>query len=477
MSSSALGFLMLMTLPLLGGNDLLDLTASDAYWKSRGVERSVAAMLSQLQPKAAVDISALIKQLGADEFRQREAAMKAIRAAGPSAIDQLRKAAEGSDAEIADRAATLIKQLGAEEVSSAERRLMAIRTLGELKQPEAVPHLKKMLASDEPFVAEYAEAAIASIEGRSFERPRPTQQQRDEDLHLLPKECVFVLQAGAEHRVAMSWEQILKQVALLPNGMERDATIETFKRSYRTLLERAGNVRIDLVTVGVAGHLFTDAGFVVVVFRGKYHAQGFVQEAKKLGLAHARVGGFDVVEHPTDKQAAVILASDSRMVLVASPSGALPIAEVAATLKRGRGTFAENAKLVDLVGTVDRSKAVWAATMPDAAYLGLLGIEGLESMTLEVAQDKEALAMTCRVRASDVGKMKQQLDEAMKFRDNTLPGLKTMLVTEPHYKPLVDLCESLKLTADGNVFTFTARAPSAAALLTFPVVEGRRAVE
>jgi HEAT repeat protein len=206
------------------------------------------------------DISELIKQMGADQFRQREDAMKAIRAIGPGTIDQLRKAADGPDAEIADRAETLIKQLSGGLFTTAERRLMAIRTLGELKQREALPHLEKLLESKEPFIAEYSTAAIAAIEGKSFKRPRPTQKQRDEDLYLMPKECVFVLQAGADERINISWDQILRLLAQIPNGQERNAAVAKYEKAFRTLLGRAGNVRIDLATVCVAGQIFADNG-------------------------------------------------------------------------------------------------------------------------------------------------------------------------------------------------------------------------
>ncbi len=477
-SSSALGFLMLMTFPLLGGNDLLDLVATDAYWKSKHVEMSVDAMLNELRVEEPPDISALIEQLGADQFRQREAAMKAIRAVGPGAIEQLQKAADGPDAEIADRAATLIKQLGGGELATAERRLMAIRTLGEFKQREALPHLKKFRSSREPFVAEYAEAAMAAIEGKPFERPRATLKQRDEDLHLLPKECAFVLQAGAEERIPVAWDQILRLVAQIPNGQERNATAAKYEKAFRTLLERSGNVRVDLVTVGLVGQFFSGEGFATVVFRGKYHAAGFVEEAKKLGLTHVKIDGFDVVQHPNHREVSVILASDERMILVASESGGnAALDTMIAAVRRGHGTLGENKKLVALVDGLDRTKAIWGAIMPDAEYLGMLGIEGLESMTLQVSQQKQSLSATCTLNAADVVALKKEMEELRNGLKYATALLEAEALAGPQYRPLADLFKSIEIAEDGKVFTITAKLDNAAGLLMLPVVEGRRALE
>jgi hypothetical protein len=478
-STSALGFLLVMTFPLLGGNDLLDLKTPEEYWKSKGVTMSVDAMLGELKPKEKVDISVLIKQLGADQFREREAAMKAIREVGPPAIEQLQKAADGADAEIADRAKTLLKQLGVGELATAERKLMAIRALGDLKQREALAELKKLRASKEPFVAEHAEEAIAKIEGKSYTRPKPTQKERDEDLYLLDERCFFVLQAGLTEHVPIDWNQIVKHLRILPNGVERDATIAKYEKAFKTLLERAGNIRIDLVTVGLQGNLLGGSGYGMVVFRGQYHALGFIEEAKKLGLEHGKAeswDGFDVIMHPANRNTAVILVSNDRLVLV-SGIESLDLATPTSSLRRGRGTFEKNAKFVEFVKKIDRSKPIWAATMPNESHLGLLGIEGLASMRLEVSQAKDGLDAVCQIEASNFESVKSKLGEAMKARDTFLPAIRGSLVTYPQYKPLVDFAESLKLTDDGKIFTITGNIPNTASLLLLPVVEGRSAVE
>jgi uncharacterized protein (TIGR03067 family) len=59
---------------------------------------------SGLPPPSAVEIDRLVKQLGADEFAQREAASKALEALGERALPALREAAkESEDAEVKQR--------------------------------------------------------------------------------------------------------------------------------------------------------------------------------------------------------------------------------------------------------------------------------------------------------------------------------------------------------------------------------------
>ncbi|MBL8793758.1 MAG: HEAT repeat domain-containing protein [Planctomycetia bacterium] len=53
-------------------------------------------------------VVALIRQLGADKFQDREAASRALEAAGAEALEPLRQAAKGTDLEIARRAAEIV---------------------------------------------------------------------------------------------------------------------------------------------------------------------------------------------------------------------------------------------------------------------------------------------------------------------------------------------------------------------------------
>jgi hypothetical protein len=56
-------------------------------------------------------IANLVKQLGSDDFREREAATKALAAIGFPALEALRKAAKDDDAEVAQRASRLVEAI------------------------------------------------------------------------------------------------------------------------------------------------------------------------------------------------------------------------------------------------------------------------------------------------------------------------------------------------------------------------------
>ncbi len=59
----------------------------------------------------AEEIERLVKQLGSDSFREREAAMESIRRFGKTALPALRKAQSSSDPEIRRRAKLLLDQI------------------------------------------------------------------------------------------------------------------------------------------------------------------------------------------------------------------------------------------------------------------------------------------------------------------------------------------------------------------------------
>jgi hypothetical protein len=63
--------------------------------------------------KSTSEIDRLLRQLGSDEFGEREAASKTLEAIGEPARAALRKAASGNDAEVKRRAEKLIEKLDA----------------------------------------------------------------------------------------------------------------------------------------------------------------------------------------------------------------------------------------------------------------------------------------------------------------------------------------------------------------------------
>src|SRR5690349_1598070 len=102
MGEASIFLIFTMLLGGSSGNELLDLIPTDAYWKAKAVDVSVANIMLELNSIKPDDTSK----------------------------------------------------------ETAVRRLMAIRTLGELKNADAIPTLKSQLDSKEMFVTAYAQRAL-----------------------------------------------------------------------------------------------------------------------------------------------------------------------------------------------------------------------------------------------------------------------------------------------------------------------------
>ena len=112
-STGMFELIMMLALPMGGGNDLLDFVPTDQFWGSQGgVDVSGRSMISELRVTAAKDISALIQQLSDVEFRTREQACREIMQYGPGVIPQLEAAAKSTGGETAMRAGSLARLLG-----------------------------------------------------------------------------------------------------------------------------------------------------------------------------------------------------------------------------------------------------------------------------------------------------------------------------------------------------------------------------
>src|SRR4051812_36289094 len=127
-----------------GGKDLVSYIPPQVYWESKGVERvTLDTLLPDLPVNdAPVDVDKLITALGSDDPAARDKAAKALLAAGPGVAAALDKEADSPDVEVARQARMIAAQLRTEAKPREIRRLMAIRTLGDLKDPKALPALK-----------------------------------------------------------------------------------------------------------------------------------------------------------------------------------------------------------------------------------------------------------------------------------------------------------------------------------------------
>jgi len=474
--------LMMLALPMGGGNDLLDFVPTDEFWRSQKVFVSGRAMLSELRVVAAPDISESIKQLSSDDFSSREKATREILLLGPAVVPQLEAAVKTGGAETALRARSLIKTLGGSKKTSATRKLIAIRTLGELRHRQALGPLDKLLKSEQPFVADYAGRAIARIEGKPYHRQRPSRAELDEDVWILPAKCAAVGQVSLIRPVPLSLKKALEKVTPRRRGVEVKPA-DMLKRVNAMIIATAnslGNVRLDALTMGVSGDIGNRTGFVVIVARGQYDRKAFVaairQMAAKAGPIRGRfsvsqVDGVDVISLFGEFQ--VLLVSDQRMILVGGPRAAvLPVKEMIAAAKAKKGTLHENKKLAQLIKSVDRNNSsLWAAMVPTENYKKFPLFAPFDSMTLTARQHADG-SVTGKLVAHGADSDARRAAVALFYehKEHGTREIREEVERMPMVLPIVAFLQSIKHSQDEKSVTVTAKIDDPGPMLMMPLM-------
>lgn len=444
-----------------GGNDFLDYVPTKAFWKSQGVEVTTAKLLAELKGAETPDASKLIKQLGAAQQADREQAQRKLEAMGPGVLPQLRKAARSPDAEVAMRIDSLIASLSKKGAARTARRLMAIRTLGERKDRKALPALRKLLESKAVFEAEYAAAAIAAIEGKPFKRTGASTKAMASDLWILPGNCAAVGQVRFTPGKSVSIEQVAKKLApMMPEG-DVEAALAAANEAIISLALQVGNIRLEGVTFGMADDVGEEkeSGYVVLVVRGLYDPAAVRSiMIDRLRLKPEKVGGLELLS--VADGAALMLASRERLVLLAGPSrDKLPIQEMAAALKSGKGKLADNKPMAKLIKSADRSGPIWAACCISETYRKSSLLAPLRTLTLTSKQRPKELHLTLSAVGTDAEKVAAAVKEFNGHMAEGREELARQAERMPMLKPIAEFLGSIKAAAKGANATVTARLP------------------
>jgi hypothetical protein len=485
--ATAYSFLTLILCLLAGGgNDLLDYLPSEAYWAEKGVTVSVESMIAQLGAPAEQDVAELVAELGSPDPAARDEAAAKILAAGPGALAQVQAAADSPDAEVRRRARTLARQLGATAVEQAVRRLMAIRTLGELGKPEGAAALQPLLASKELFVAEYARAAIDAIEGGRPAVRRAAAPPVLDDVWLLPAQCRTVGQLvprGGSESGPIGFAELMAAVRTGQgddgdddgdSGVDEES-VAGVTRMVLALAEQVGNVRIDAVTIGIAGNpVPTDPGqkpgSVTVIVRGLYDAERARTLARSERVSAREVEGVEVFE--PDGEQAWLMPSDTLFVFTASPDpDALPLAEMVAVANGGTGTLGGVDGMRKLVGTVDTKQVLWGAAIVTPEQRDLPAAGAFDTITLVGSrQEKSTLRLAIRAQGSDAARVKEAATIVKRHAEESAEFLEGMQVA-PIVTLAVELLKSVKVDAPGTTATVTASLRATpAGILSLPMM-------
>lgn len=435
-----------------GGGDLLDYLPTDAYWKAKEVNVTAEALTKELQPTPLADVDGLIAQLNSPDAAVRDAAAAKIRAAGPGAIPALQEETESDIIEVSRRAKSLIQEITADTKPAAVRRLMAIRTLGERKDRSALDALRPLLQSPEPFVAEYAARAIASIEGKPYQRPRPDQALGN-DLWLLPAQTAAVAQYAPRGSLAIPFDQAVNNMHIRPE--QKADRIQSLTEMVLTLAERVGNLRVDGVTAGLSGDVTDRTGFLVAVVRGQFDRTAFSELVRLTGTPAGNVGGYDVFQ--PDNESALFFASDNVAVYMAAPAGtALPLKEMAEAVKTGKGGLARAEVLVDLVKAADTKQALWAVARTTPELRQFPPLSGIDTLSLTGRQDGPTFHFQLTAKGTDAKK----LEESAAALNGLLKGARAWFdANAPFMPPLIPVkkfLHSVEPKVDGDTLTATA---------------------
>ncbi len=458
----AMGMFMLFPILLLGGgmggaNELIDYLQTEHYWKTRNITPDVATLSAMLvtDPKAE-DISALIRQLGHDDFDKREAASEAIGRKGPGVIPQLKEAAKSTDAEIADRASRLITHLSGGDSDPAIHRLMIIRSLGETKDKAALAALKTQLDSKEPFAGEFARRAIAKIEGLPHQPATTSIESYEKDVWLLPNGVKLVTQMTMTSGGPADWARILAN-AKNPLGEEvpKEDMFKEVQSGVAMALNTVGNIRIDGFTLGLSDSPGPDSGFVVMLVRGQYSREKLKNLFKSKGIEVTREDGIDAVT-PPNANMKLLFVSDELLLVIGGPrdAQAWPVKEMTAAIKAGKGTLGEDAAMVKLINAADRKSGGWAAIQMTETYRS--GGPWMKSFDTVLASRKSEKGKTS-IKVVGTGSDADAVQHSVKEMNTGLEQMRGKMneIAGMMPKPFIDFANSLKVEADGKSATLT----------------------
>ncbi len=458
-----MGMFMLLPVLFLGGgmggaNELLDFVQSQSYWQARGITPDAKTLIPMIDANPeAPDIAALIKQLGDDDFATREAASAAIATKGPGVIPQLKEALKSTDAEVVDRAGRLIEQLTGGKVDASIHKLMVIRSLGETKDAAALPALKALVDSKEPFVADYAKRAIGLIEGKPYTPAGTSAATFDKDVWMLPKGVKLVMQLSMNSKGPVNWTKVFADVTVPIPNINKDEMLAEMQKGTMTALGMAGNVRIDGITLGLAGDVGIQTGYVVIYVRGQYDREKVKQAFVQMGAKISDEGGIVTVQPESDTT--LLLPSNDLFVIMGGPRNVAPVVikDVVAAVKAGKGTLGEDEAMVKLIESANRKTGGWAAVQMTDSYRSQPWLAPFDSAIAERAIERVDGKSKTSLRVKATGTDPQAISTAVTTMNEGLEMIRGQMAQAAGFVPkqMIDFLGSIKIQSDGKAATLT----------------------
>lgn len=420
------GMVFLMTMLMGGVSDMLDVIPSDEYWRIKNVQVSEATLTADLAPpQPAGDIAGLVDHLGEGDPAVREAAAGKIRAMGPGAVPQLQKATESDNPEIAARARKLIADIQNGGKAQQVRRLMAIRTAGERKMVALLPRLKELAASQEMFVADYAAAAVAAIEGKAYSRP---QSVLADDVWKMPADVRAVVHVSVRGQRVATMDDLNKLTVMMRPGGNIEPEqgrqmLDQMMRKIVEIVDQTGNVRLEGITFGLSDHVGNRSGYVIAMVHAQYDRAAVANLiAQANGAKSQAIGGIDTIE--LQREFTLLFPTDRKMVVIGGPAESpKPLEAVAEAFRGNQAPLKQSPDMVKLLADVDTKQPMWGAVHVTDNYRQAPLLASLSTIRLSGKAEGEALDF----RFDVTGQNEAGVREAVGMVTNGVAQAKAML--------------------------------------------------
>ena len=251
---------------------LLSPRAALAEMKAPADEDSLLALLGGAA--GVKDLAKMTRDLGSDAYKDRKRAAAALLSAGPAALPYLKKAGGSDDPEVRLTARELMAKLekrGGREGQTDRayaKRLFAIRALQQMKSRKAIPALRRLCKDADATLADAARRALADLEGGKPTRPSGLETLK-EVRRRLPADIAAV--AFADLTRNAGWASLRERVDASPKTPgfpSLKPALEKAEREVLGLVSRAGNIRIDSVTVTLSKSASLRSATMIWVFKG-----------------------------------------------------------------------------------------------------------------------------------------------------------------------------------------------------------------
>ncbi len=470
---------MLLFLTAFGGagNQTLDFVDSATYWKIAGIEMAPASLVPLIadEERPAPDhaaLEALVADLKSPDFITRQKAVAALAKAGPDARPVLEKARTSDDPEVATTATQILSKLGRDTSDSRIHRLMAIRTLGELKAPEAAPHLEKLTSSPEPFIADYASSALAAIRGEIYSPAKPDPLAFQKDLEIAFPSLAAVLHTkSAPRHAGVTIRSMIDQTMPLVGGFaggggpgipDTEEILREMTGQIVEVLHSIGNVRLDSASVFIPSDVTPEGGGFIIALRGLYD--------HKRSLAYVRDlsgGTLDSVHYGKTEWLSgggeffIHFASDELLVMIAG-SDVAKYAEAVSDRIEGNDKQPAAGPAVDLLKNIPKAaSAFFTAEIPDAMAESEPTLAAFKTIVGSLTPGEAGVsALDVQIRGSDekpVAEIFTQMQMGLAMGKGAVAG---MAKAEKKLAPLAEMMDSIEIKQAGTTISGKASIPS-----------------